>query len=157
LDHIKLYKYIYIFYTYTNVNEYYTLTLAQSVNKFHYEMYAYTECKSQTIHTHNTDANHIWWIRVWYVHWTASPLSYSGIKIKERLHKMTYSKHSDIASPNPNHNKLYKCRYNVVWVSQTRKQSRSSSFDNFQNIPPRNPKNELTSWKLSFFILKFKL
>jgi hypothetical protein len=60
-----------------------------------------------------------WWIRLWYVHWTTYPLSYSGVKIKERLHKKTYNKQSDIASPNPNHNKQYKCRYNVVWVSQT--------------------------------------
>jgi hypothetical protein len=53
LDCVKLYKFIY-FYTYMNVNEYYTLTLAQSVNKFHYEIYIYREFKSQTIYTHNT-------------------------------------------------------------------------------------------------------
>jgi hypothetical protein len=35
-----------------NINKYYTL--AQSVNKFHYEIYTYTECKAQTIYTHNT-------------------------------------------------------------------------------------------------------
>jgi len=37
-----------------NVNEYYTLTLAWSVNKFHYEIYTYMEYKSQTIYMHNT-------------------------------------------------------------------------------------------------------
>jgi len=37
-----------------NINRYYTLKLAKSVNKFHYEIYNYTECKSQTIDTHNT-------------------------------------------------------------------------------------------------------
>jgi hypothetical protein len=35
-----------------NVNEYYTLVW--SVNKFHYGIYTYKECKSQTIYTHNT-------------------------------------------------------------------------------------------------------
>jgi hypothetical protein len=29
-------------------------TRAQSVNKFLYGIYIYTECKSQTIYTHNT-------------------------------------------------------------------------------------------------------
>ncbi len=53
LDRVKLYKFIY-FYTYTNVNEYCTLTFAQTLNKFHYEIYTYTECKSQTIYTHKT-------------------------------------------------------------------------------------------------------
>jgi hypothetical protein len=38
LDRVKPYKFIY-FYNYKNVNKYYTLTLAQSVNKFHYEIY----------------------------------------------------------------------------------------------------------------------
>jgi hypothetical protein len=38
-----------------NVNEYYTLTW--SVNKFHYGIYTYMECNSQTIYTHNTDKN----------------------------------------------------------------------------------------------------
>jgi len=37
-----------------NVNEYYILTLACSVNKFHYEIYTYKEYKSQTIYMHNT-------------------------------------------------------------------------------------------------------
>jgi hypothetical protein len=37
-----------------NVNEYYILTLAWSVNKFHYEIYTYMEYKSQTIYMHNT-------------------------------------------------------------------------------------------------------
>jgi len=37
-----------------NVNEYYRLTLAWSVKKLHYEIYTYTEYKSQTIYTHNT-------------------------------------------------------------------------------------------------------
>jgi hypothetical protein len=35
-----------------NVNEYYILTLAWSVNKFHFEIYM--EYKSQTISMHNT-------------------------------------------------------------------------------------------------------
>jgi hypothetical protein len=35
-----------------NINKHYTL--AQSVNKFHYEIYTYTECKAQSIYTHNT-------------------------------------------------------------------------------------------------------
>ncbi len=47
LDCLKLYNFF--FYTYMNVNEYYILTLAWNVNKFHYESYTYTECKSQTI------------------------------------------------------------------------------------------------------------
>ncbi len=38
--------YIYI---HANVNGYYTLTLAQNVNKFHYGIYIYMKCKSQTI------------------------------------------------------------------------------------------------------------
>jgi hypothetical protein len=37
-----------------NVNEYYRLTLAWSVKKFHYDIYTYTGYKSQTIYTHNT-------------------------------------------------------------------------------------------------------
>jgi hypothetical protein len=37
-----------------NVNECYTLTFAWSVNKFHYEIYTYTDYKSQTIYTNNT-------------------------------------------------------------------------------------------------------
>jgi hypothetical protein len=41
-------------YTYMNVNEYYTLPLAQSVNKFHYGIYTYKEWKSRTIYTHKT-------------------------------------------------------------------------------------------------------
>ncbi len=52
----KLYKYIYI-YTYKNVNEYYTLTLAQSVNEFHYGIYIYIKYKSQTIYKHNIGSN----------------------------------------------------------------------------------------------------
>ncbi len=49
------FKIIYfLFYTCMNVNEYYILTVAWSVNKFHYEIYTYTEYKSQTIYTHNT-------------------------------------------------------------------------------------------------------
>jgi len=36
------------------MNEYYTLTVAQSVNKFHYEIYTHLECKSQTIYKHYT-------------------------------------------------------------------------------------------------------
>jgi hypothetical protein len=35
-----------------NVNAYYTL--AWNVNKFHYGIYAYTECKSQPIYMYNT-------------------------------------------------------------------------------------------------------
>jgi hypothetical protein len=42
LDCIKLYKYIY-FYTYTVLH-------LHGVNKFHYEIYTYTEYKSQTIY-----------------------------------------------------------------------------------------------------------
>jgi hypothetical protein len=38
-----------------NINEYYTL--AWSVNEFHYGIYAYTECKTQTIYMHNTGLN----------------------------------------------------------------------------------------------------
>ncbi len=52
LDRLKLYNFY--FYTYMNVNEYYILTLALSVNKFHYEICTYKEYKSQTIYTHNT-------------------------------------------------------------------------------------------------------
>jgi hypothetical protein len=52
----KLYKYIY-FYTYKIVNEYYTLTLAQSVNKFHYGICIYIKYKSQTIYTHKIGPN----------------------------------------------------------------------------------------------------
>ncbi len=37
--------------TYMNKNKFYTL--AQSVNKFHYGIYTYSECKSQTIYVHN--------------------------------------------------------------------------------------------------------
>jgi hypothetical protein len=36
----------FVFYINTNVNEYYTIILARSVNKFHYGIYTYTECKS---------------------------------------------------------------------------------------------------------------
>jgi len=42
-----------------NVNEYYTLILAQSVNKFHYGIYIYMECKSQTIYKHNISQDNI--------------------------------------------------------------------------------------------------
>jgi hypothetical protein len=38
-----------------NVNEYYTL--ARSVNKFHYGIYTYMECKFQTIYTHKIGPN----------------------------------------------------------------------------------------------------
>ncbi len=50
----NLYKYI-NFYTYinTNVNDYYMLTIAHNVNKFHYGIYIYIECKSQTIYMQN--------------------------------------------------------------------------------------------------------
>jgi hypothetical protein len=52
LDRLKLYNFF--LYTYMNVNEYYILTVAWSVNKFHYEIYTYTDYKSQTIYTHNS-------------------------------------------------------------------------------------------------------
>jgi hypothetical protein len=52
LDRLKLYNFF--LYTYMNVNEYYILTLAWSVNQFHYEIYTCTEYKSQTIYTHNS-------------------------------------------------------------------------------------------------------
>ncbi len=51
LDRLKLY--IYIFLHLHECNEYYILTLAWSVNKLHYEIYTYTEYKSQTIYKHN--------------------------------------------------------------------------------------------------------
>jgi hypothetical protein len=40
-----------------NVNEYYTLTLVRSIYKFHYGIYTYLECKSQTIYTYNIGFN----------------------------------------------------------------------------------------------------
>jgi len=35
----------------------FTLTFAQSVNKFHYVIFIYAECKCQTIYTHNIGYN----------------------------------------------------------------------------------------------------
>jgi hypothetical protein len=40
-----------------NLNKFYTFTLLQSVNKFHYGIYICAECKSQTIYMHNTGIN----------------------------------------------------------------------------------------------------
>ncbi len=42
-----------------NVNEYYTLPFAPSVNKTHCGIYTCMECKSQTIYTHNTSLNSV--------------------------------------------------------------------------------------------------
>jgi hypothetical protein len=39
------------------MNENRSYALTQSVNKFHYGIYTYTKCKSETIYLHNTNHN----------------------------------------------------------------------------------------------------
>ncbi len=73
-SHVKAYKYIYIYiflsayvklYLFLHLhkcNKFYTL--ARSINKFHYGIYTYTECKYQTIYMHNT-GSYMCCLKVW--------------------------------------------------------------------------------------------
>ncbi len=71
-SHVKSYKYIhfYIYFVFSNhvkLDKYVYFTLAQSVNKFHYGIYTYTECKFQTLTWTTLLYTYVWAVFITYL------------------------------------------------------------------------------------------